>query len=340
MHSRAKNMCSKLVDQELEGPTKSSTDSHHQHLHHCDDADNQEAHHEDTLCLSSVAENSWWGQLLGQNEQAEILQPSLSLVSAAAASTSGDARQLACSGISDLMICAGDWPSPQPATLAVLEPVLGREVAALARRAAGGPTVRKGASLGIANLLWAARRDAVIVARLMEFLEVRRCAVDAAAAASASTPEMEDAAPYTVLNRCRQFCENIGTPPPPAEDAEAAARRARLDRLTRLMSGEQYRAFTAVRIRAAPRGRALRAWLDDHWPAGVPPARGLSLLALQFLLRELVAMLVDACMLVRAETCGEPAGLPTESLTPEHAREAVRRLQMAAPPGADMLLVR
>ena len=240
--------------------------------------------------------------------------------------------------LSALMLSVGDWPSPSAGTVAVLEPVLGRELTALVRRAAGGPALPPGRPMDAVHLLWATRRDGLLTGRIMHYLELR--SITAAVSADSGEPNPQRPEQAALFTRCRRFCAAIGAPPPPEEDPEAAARRQRLDRLTRLMNADQYQAFTTVRSTSSQRHRSCRLWAESRWPEGVPLAGPAGWHVLLFVIKELVALLVDVCMLVRADGGPKPAGLPAESLTPAHAREAVRRLQVAAPPRADMLLVR
>ncbi|XP_037073884.1 uncharacterized protein LOC119095099 [Pollicipes pollicipes] len=236
----------------------------------------------------------------------------------------------------ELMLGMGDWPAPLTASAELMEPIIARELSALVARALRAPW-RPSAALEPERLLLALRRDALMTSRMLGYLEFRH--VRLSVASSVQQTVVKGA--WHVLVRCRALVEELGVSPPPAADQEARARRERLDRLTSAMTRDEYKAFSRVRRFCPSHWRACEGWLRRLWPAGAPPPTAATRGALLFLLRELLTLLVDAALLVREESSARQpvGGLPARSLAPDHVREAVRRLQMAAPPRADTLLV-
>jgi len=283
----------------------------------------------------------------------------------------------------EMLLCLGDWPSPSLDTAAILEPVLARDVSALVVRACNAPNSlnntasksstksAKDGSLQPEQLVFALRRDALMTSRLMRYLEEMaratqqpRNLISEPLAYGSKRVDLRTKKELVLggakIKQLRALLGELNPRLRAPEDEEVAARRLRLDRLTRAMTVAQYEVFSqrrstplsclgrrrvgdlASRGKATPSVNSTSAWLLRCWPAGALQPTPATRQLLLFLLREMAALLLDAALLVRAEQPGQAQRedkLPKESVRPEHVREAVRRLQLARGPGHDTLLI-
>lgn len=218
--------------------------------------------------------------------------------------------------IQSMMHGLGDYKKPLRESAILIEDVVRRELLLIVKSAVETALQRNSKSLGLEDILFTLRKDKVKLQRLIRYLGVKDMKAPTLKAAIDGGDEEK---PFITMAKkgrkklCYDFISSIDTTgellklfSDDFHDPVKQDRNSRLDKLSQYMDQDQYLEFCMARQVSFAKNKSyqmhkFRDWLTTFVEVGDLKLNALALEVLCYLAFEVVAQIVDLCLLVKRD---------------------------------------